>query len=199
MIKNRAVIASSLWLTSLTLAADGALVLVHDEKPAAVILLADRPTSAARHGATVIQTWLRRISGATVPIERESRRQEAEDRVVILCIARLAAEKNHAMLLRSCGRLRDRGADFCLVLVGHGELESRLRVLSAELRLDDRVYFVGGTDQPIDAYSLYSGYGSNYAVNIVPRNWSSQAGTTYRVQVAGTSIDYEVTMVDCDQ
>jgi uncharacterized protein YkwD len=57
----------------------------------------------------------------------------------------------------------------------------------------------GGTDMPVDVRTLLSGYGSTYAISIIPRGWSSTVGTTYHVEVTGVSpaISYDVTIVDC--
>lgn len=58
----------------------------------------------------------------------------------------------------------------------------------------------GGEDRPMAVTQLAGGYGSTYAIRMVPQGWTSQAGHTYSVSVSGTSepISYQVTMVDCN-
>jgi glycosyltransferase involved in cell wall biosynthesis len=71
---------------------------------------------------------------------------------ILLTIGRLTREKNYAMLLRACARVRDHGLGFRLLVVGHGELEPELRLLCAALHLTEQVHFTGKTDQPESFY-----------------------------------------------
>jgi uncharacterized protein YkwD len=59
----------------------------------------------------------------------------------------------------------------------------------------------GGADMPVTVYDLPGGYGSRYAIRIVPDGWTTTAGQTYGVSVTGTStpISYDVNAVDCEQ
>lgn len=59
-------------------------MLVENGRPASIIVVADNPTAAAQQGAEDLQMWLRRMSGATVPIKAESEIQEAEKGGLIL-------------------------------------------------------------------------------------------------------------------
>ncbi|MFC1718399.1 DUF4838 domain-containing protein, partial [Candidatus Poribacteria bacterium] len=52
--------------------ASASVTLVRDGQPASVIALADEPTGAARLAAKELQSWLRKVSNATVPIRAES-------------------------------------------------------------------------------------------------------------------------------
>jgi uncharacterized protein YkwD len=56
-----------------------------------------------------------------------------------------------------------------------------------------------GNDLPVNVVKLASGYGSAYAINIVPQGWKAQAGHTYQVTVTGASqpISYAVEVVAC--
>jgi len=56
-----------------------------------------------------------------------------------------------------------------------------------------------GTDLAVSVKPLLDWYGSTHALSFVPLGWESQAGR-YDIQVTGlaTPIDYEVTLVDCD-
>lgn len=59
------------------------------------------------------------------------------------CTARLHAENDHASLLRAFARLGDRWLGACLLLVGRGREEPRLRALGTTLGIADRIHFVG--------------------------------------------------------
>jgi glycosyltransferase involved in cell wall biosynthesis len=65
---------------------------------------------------------------------------------VILCVARFEPVKNHALLLDALARVRARGGNFRLRLVGTGELEGRVRATVAERGLADAVEFLGYRD-----------------------------------------------------
>lgn len=56
----------------------------------------------------------------------------------------------------------------------------------------------GGMSLPVTITQLGSGYGSTYAISMVPMGWKAAVGT-YSVSVSGTSmpISYEVNIVDC--
>lgn len=72
---------------------------------------------------------------------------------VVLTLGRLAAEKDHAMLLRASAALVADGVDHVVVLAGHGEREAALRRLALDLRLGDRVVFAGKTTEPASFYA----------------------------------------------
>jgi uncharacterized protein YkwD len=57
-----------------------------------------------------------------------------------------------------------------------------------------------GQSKPVKVTQLANNYGSTYAISMIPEGWTSQAGHTYAVSVAGVSqaISYEVQMVDCN-
>lgn len=60
-----------------------------------------------------------------------------------LCVGRLEAAKNHALLLDAAHLLRTQALQFRLLLVGQGVLESALRSRIAELDLGDTVELLG--------------------------------------------------------
>lgn len=68
----------------------------------------------------------------------------------ILTVGNLKAEKNHKLLLEAFARFGD--SDACLMIVGHGSLEERLRALAAELQIADRVVFAGFHVDPMPFY-----------------------------------------------
>jgi hypothetical protein len=55
-------------------------------------------------------------------------------------------------------------------------------------------------DKPVQVTSLSSGYGPQYAIRFNPQGWTTQAGTTYHVEVTGisTPISYDVEVVSCE-
>jgi hypothetical protein len=64
--------------------ATAAVTLVRDGQPASVLVVADEPTRAARQAADSLQSWLRKASGAVVPIRAESRVAEGSPETLIL-------------------------------------------------------------------------------------------------------------------
>lgn len=76
----------------------------------------------------------------------------APDAVVVLTLGRLAAEKNHALLLRASARLAAAGVPHVVVVVGHGVLEPALRTLAADLGIAASVVFAGKTTEPQSWY-----------------------------------------------
>ena len=61
----------------------------------------------------------------------------------LLCVARLAPAKNHALLLQTVARLRESGRDVSLTLVGDGPLRGALEERARELGISERVRFAG--------------------------------------------------------
>jgi uncharacterized protein YkwD len=58
----------------------------------------------------------------------------------------------------------------------------------------------GGEDRPVTVEQLTGNYGGAKAIRIVPNGWAAQAGSTYAVNVSGTStpIAYEIQLIDCE-
>jgi glycosyltransferase involved in cell wall biosynthesis len=64
--------------------------------------------------------------------------------VVFVCLARLYPEKNHALLLRAFARMSKEVPVPChLLLAGRGPEENSLKQLASDLRLDNKVHFLG--------------------------------------------------------
>jgi MYXO-CTERM domain-containing protein len=57
----------------------------------------------------------------------------------------------------------------------------------------------GMTSMPVTVTALPANFGSTYAISILPKGWTSQAGHSYVVTLGGTStpISYTVNVVDC--
>jgi hypothetical protein len=57
----------------------------------------------------------------------------------------------------------------------------------------------GGEDRPVAITQLAGGYGSAFAISMIPQGWVMEAGASYHVSVTGISepIEYDVDVVDC--
>ncbi|NLS92340.1 MAG: hypothetical protein GXX96_09270, partial [Planctomycetaceae bacterium] len=69
----------------------GTMSLVNRGKPAAVIVLSETPSTAARAAAVQLQYWIRAVSGAELPIVGPSDRRAASSPRVVVGASRLAA------------------------------------------------------------------------------------------------------------
>lgn len=65
------------------------------------------------------------------------------DRIVIGTVGNLRPVKNHAMLVRACGELAERGVDVELRIVGEGEVRAKLLALAGSLGFADRLTLAG--------------------------------------------------------
>ena len=99
----------------------------------------------------------------------EWRRKEGfqEDQVLLVCVARFAPQKNHAMLLKAFSLGPAGNPNAHLVLVGEGPLRGRLEARAEDLGLARRVHFLGvRTDIPdvlsaMDVFVLSSDWEGN--------------------------------------
>jgi glycosyltransferase involved in cell wall biosynthesis len=80
--------------------------------------------------------------GVDLKDRTRSARQSTENPRV-LAVGRLVEKKGHETLLLAAEKLRDRGLEFTLRLVGEGPEWPRLQRLVHELRLGERVVFLG--------------------------------------------------------
>jgi len=85
----------------------------------------------------------------------------------IITVGNLKAVKNHALLLRALAALGD--PEICLLILGHGSLEAKLRVQADQLRISGQVVFAGFHADPTPFYqtadlfvlsSDYEGFGN---------------------------------------
>lgn len=58
----------------------------------------------------------------------------------------------------------------------------------------------GGANRAVQKATLQSGYGSKYAVSLIPQGWTTAAGKTYTVKVDGVPqpFSYDVQVVKCE-
>lgn len=61
----------------------------------------------------------------------------------ILTVARLSHQKGHDILLHAFSRISDKFPNYHLYFIGEGELAIPLRVLVKQLKIEDRVFFLG--------------------------------------------------------
>jgi glycosyltransferase involved in cell wall biosynthesis len=66
-----------------------------------------------------------------------------EQDVLLVCVARLEKQKNHAMLLRAFARAVEAVSGAHLLLVGEGGCRGDLELQARELRLQGKVHFLG--------------------------------------------------------
>jgi glycosyltransferase involved in cell wall biosynthesis len=71
---------------------------------------------------------------------------------VVGTVARLAAVKNHSLLLRAAQKL---DGDFHVVLIGEGPERSRLEALAHGLGIQSRVHFIGEIMSPINLHQFF--------------------------------------------
>jgi glycosyltransferase involved in cell wall biosynthesis len=71
----------------------------------------------------------------------------------LLAIGRLAAEKGFDLLLKTVAEIRSDFPHACLVIVGKGPEETRLKTLATELGIADAVSFAGYVERPWQFYA----------------------------------------------
>ena len=89
---------------------------------------------ARRHGAKNVEVIYNRVYASQYPERDFSRTRQ---RLRVICIGRLAPEKNQEVLVRAVA-----GLDVDLVLIGDGPLRGRLEQVVAELGLQEQVAFI---------------------------------------------------------
>ena len=67
----------------------------------------------------------------------------SQDQVIIGFVGRLSEQKNPALAIRAFARLAAQQQKVRLAIIGSGELEAECRRLAAELRVDDRIDWLG--------------------------------------------------------
>ena len=58
----------------------------------------------------------------------------------------------------------------------------------------------GGQDRPVSVTQLQGGFGSSYAISMIPQGWQAEGGTTYAVEITGVNpaISYQVEVLACN-
>ena len=84
MLNRTSILALSAALLTTGAGSAGPLSLVEGGEPAAILVLADEPTGAAREAAGVLRTWIEKMSGARLPLLHESDVAPDPESVLIL-------------------------------------------------------------------------------------------------------------------
>ena len=97
------------------------------------------------------------FSPIAVPTARERQAARAalsldEDAIAVGLCGRLSAVKGQETAIRALSLLGDGGRRICLLLLGEGEDEPRLRALCHALAIEERVTFLGFRNDPTDFY-----------------------------------------------
>jgi len=90
-----------------------------------------------------------------VPAMEPAPRDRGSGSAHILCVARLAPEKGHTVLLEALADLRDRRVDFHCTLVGDGPLRPQIEERTRELQLTERMTLTGSLE-PKRVAKLYA-------------------------------------------
>ena len=76
------------------------------------------------------------------------------DAPVVGIVAALRSEKNHDLFLESAKRVSSQMADAQFVIAGDGPERSRLEALARDLEIDERVHFIGSTQDVVGVLSM---------------------------------------------
>lgn len=77
--------------------------------------------------------------------KKKEKRQE-DDIIKFVCVARLEPQKNHKMLLKAFAIVQSEMENTRLVLAGEGTLMNQLKLLSEQLKISERVDFLGNVE-----------------------------------------------------
>ena len=128
------------WADRLTGGADAATYTVTEEVRASLRGRAAARAEVLVHGIDVERTAAR-PAGERAAVRREL--GIAADELVVVSVANLRPQKDHATLLAAARLLADRGVAFRLVAVGQGPLEQEVARRRDDLGLGDRVILAG--------------------------------------------------------
>jgi glycosyltransferase involved in cell wall biosynthesis len=152
---NPAVTAAFLQVERRLASVTDALVAVSPEVRDDLVRLGVAPADRI----TVVRLGLDLAARTAAPPDARATEREAlgigDDAFVIGWLGRMIEIKRVDDLLRAFGRVRRRGVDAHLVLVGDGPLRPSLEALARELAVEDRTHFLGYRD---DVGSLYRAF-----------------------------------------
>ena len=90
-------------------------------------------------------------------VSRESIGLRPQD-IVIGTVGNLRKEKNQGLLIRALAIMKDRGRSFKALFIGDGPCRSDLEILAAELKVDEKVIFLGTRRDVPHLYGLLDIY-----------------------------------------
>lgn len=114
------------------------------------------------------------------PEDARARLATWREEPLVLCAARLAEEKNIALLLRALARVWTGGRRGRLVVVGGGPLEKELKHLAAQLGIADGVEWAGPA-----RYQALAGYFRQAHIFTLPSHSETSARVLVLAQAAG--------------
>ena len=98
------------------------------------------------------------------------------------CVGRLSEQKNQDLVIRALAKMRDKGIDTRLVIIGDGKLRTGYEKLTEELGLQGRVIFAGAVEN-IAPY-----YRSFIDVLLVPSLYEGQGRIVAEAQLFGLPV-----------
>lgn len=81
--------------------------------------------------------------GIDPKVFQQRRSETPNDRLTLICVARLEEQKGLPYLIEACAKLKAEGLDFCCQLVGEGNERSQLEQQIKDLGLTDNVILLG--------------------------------------------------------
>lgn len=102
--------------------------------------------------------------------------------VIFGCVGRLSEEKNQALAIRALAKVREKGLDARLVIIGGGTLRAGYEKLSEELGLQDCVLFTGEVENVAPYYR------SSIDVLLVPSLYEGQGRIVAEAQLFGLPV-----------
>lgn len=106
---------------------------------------------------------------------------KVEGKLVLLCVARFAVQKNHEFLIDIVNELKNIDENIKLLLVGTGPLETKIKQKVRKLQLEDKVEFLGArgdVNQLMQAADCY----------IMPSLWEGLALVYIEAQATGLKV-----------
>ena len=77
-----------------------------------------------------------------------------EKKMILLSSGELIHRKNHETIIRAVALLKENFPDFQYLICGHGVLEDQLRGLAKELKVEEKVRFLGYREDMRDIYGI---------------------------------------------
>ena len=116
--------------------------------------------------------------------------RKSDDQVVFGCVGRLSREKNQDLIIRCLAKIRDRGVEAYVVLVGDGGLRSEYEAQSRVLGLENNVIFVGEVENVAPYYRSF------IDVLLVPSLYEGVVRTVAEAQLFGLPVVVSDAIVD---
>lgn len=96
---------------------------------------------------------------ADTEIDRDAKRAEIgvpEDAYVLLSVGELNVNKNHQIVIKALGEIKDKSIHY--VIAGKGDQKDALEVLAKELGVDDQLHLIGYRNDVAELYKMADVY-----------------------------------------